>query len=195
MRLGSDAPIQRAGRVMGASDASGGDIFFEEDGGMRRLNEVTIRPARPADAAAVNAALRALSETMGDDHPTTDADIARAAFGARAVCRALIAGRGEALVGVALYSPFYSTVRASAGAYVSDLWVDGAIRGRGLGARLLAAVRDAAARDWGAGLIRLAVYHDNARARAFYERLGFVEGTGETCLTLEGAALAALGEG
>lgn len=162
---------------------------------MGRLNEVTIRPAEPADAAAMNAALRALSEGMGDDHAATDTDIARAAFGPQAACQGLVAERGNALVGVVLYSPFYSTVRAAAGAYVSDLWVDAAMRGHGLGARLLAAVRDAAARDWGAGVIRLAVYHDNPRARAFYERLGFVQGAGETCLTLEGAALAALEEG
>lgn len=170
-------------------------IFLRSRRAVEQLKEVRIRAAEPDDAGALNTALRALSRDLGDAHPTTDTDIARAAFGAQPVCRGLLAEHDGALVGAALYSPFYSTIRAAAGAYVSDLWVDAGMRGQGLGARLLAAVRDRAARDWGAAVIRLAVYHDNPRARAFYEGLGFVHGAGEICLTLDGAALAALGEG
>jgi len=68
------------------------------------------------------------------------------------------------------------------------------VRGLQLGPRLLAAVRDEAAARWGAGFIRLAVYADNPRAVAFYERMGFAARTGEVGMILEGAALGAIGD-
>ncbi|MFD1808579.1 GNAT family N-acetyltransferase [Gemmobacter lanyuensis] len=82
--------------------------------------------------------------------------------------------------------------RGGDGAYVSDLWVAGDQRGSGLGMRLLAAVRDAAAAEFGAVFLRLAVYDDNAAARRFYDRLGFRPKPDEIWLTLEGPALEAL---
>lgn len=150
-----------------------------------------MRHATPADAARLNGALRQLSETMGDTHRASDAQIAQA-LAPGGACLALLAESGEALVGAALFSPLFSTARGMAGVYVSDLWVDAAQRGAGLGPRLLAGVRDAGARLWGAGFVRLGVYDDNTRARAFYDRLGFAHAPDEHYLTLSGAALAAL---
>ena len=156
--------------------------------------EVTIRLAVAADAARLNAALRALSEDLGDAHRATDADIAAAGFGPDPAFRAVLALRDDAIVGVAVFSPIYSTTRALAGAYVSDLWVAQSARGSQLGPRLLAAVRDTAKARWGGGFIRLAVYTDNPRAVAFYERMGFSARTGEVGMILEGAALKAIGD-
>ncbi|OYX45516.1 MAG: hypothetical protein B7Z02_00730 [Rhodobacterales bacterium 32-67-9] len=156
--------------------------------------EVTIRLAEAADAARLNAALRALSDDLGDEHRATDADIAAAGFGAEPAFRALLALRGDATVGVAVFSPIYSTTRATAGAYVSDLWVAQSARGARLGPRLLASVRDAAQARWGGGFIRLSVYADNPRAVAFYERMGFSARTGEVGMILDGAALRAIGD-
>lgn len=151
---------------------------------------ITIRLAEAADAGRLNAALRALSADLGDTHRATDADIAAAGFGSEPAFRAILALRAEQVVGVAVFSPLYSTTRGCAGAYVSDLWVARAARGDGLGPRLLAAVRDA-----GAGFIRLAVYGDNPRAVAFYERMGFAARRGEVGMILDGAALKAIGDG
>ena len=150
---------------------------------------VTLRKAGPEDAARLNAGLRALSQDMGDTHRADDRQIARALGG---VCRAIMAEAGSDLAGLALYSPLISTTRGMAGAYVSDLWVAPGWRGVGLGPRLLASVRDAAARDWDAGFLRLGVYTRNRQARRFYHGLGFTEAADEHYLTLTGPALEAL---
>lgn len=150
-----------------------------------------LRAARPEDAPRLDAALRALSDSMNDAHRASEAQIA-SALAPGGPCRALMAETADALVGLAMFSPLFSTARGMAGVYVSDLWVDAGLRGAGLGPRLLAGVRDEGARLWNAGFIRLGVYADNTRARAFYDRLGFSHAPAEHYLTLSGAALGAL---
>ncbi|GAA4538259.1 GNAT family N-acetyltransferase [Amycolatopsis samaneae] len=54
-----------------------------------------------------------------------------------------------------------------------SMWVAPPARGNGFAARLVAAVRAAAA-EAGARAVVLQVFEDNARARRIYERLGFV---------------------
>ncbi len=156
--------------------------------------QITLRLATKEDAPRLNEALRALSHTMGDTHRAEDEALFNAAFGPTPACFGLLAeGLGQ-VIGVALYSPLFSTTRGMAGAYISDLWVDDAARGKGVGAVLLAGVRDTAAGQWGAGFLRLAVYENNPRALTFYKRLGFSPAAGETTLTIQGAALAAIGD-
>jgi ribosomal protein S18 acetylase RimI-like enzyme len=154
----------------------------------------TIRLAERADAPRLNAALQKLSQTMGDTHRADDLAIAEAGFGKTPAFYAELAEEGDQIVGVAVYSPLFSTVRGKAGVYVSDLWVDEAARGQRLGVRLLEAVRDDAKARWGAGFLRLVVYDDNPRAVSFYAGLGFRSSTGETVMTLEDSALTAMGE-
>lgn len=158
------------------------------------MDRIAIRPAEAGDVELLDAALRALSGDLGDTHRATAADLREAGFGPRPAFRALLALQGGGAVGVAVFSPLYSTTRGVPGAYVSDLWVAASARGAGLGQRLLAAVRDEAALQWGAGFIRLAVYADNPRAVAFYERIGFRTRTGEIGMLLEGEALERIGE-
>lgn len=157
------------------------------------MDEINIRPALPEDAAALNRALGQLSADMGDKHRATDADVARFCFGPSPVFHALLAETADGgIVGVAAYSPFFSTVYGAVGIYVSDLWVADQARGRKLGQRLLAAVRTAGLKAWDARFIRLNVYHDNPRALAFYTRIGFVAASGTQYLTLAGDAFEAL---
>ncbi len=157
-------------------------------------DKISIRRAVIEDAAALNQALAQLSADMGDVHRASDADIARFGFGEAPVFHAMLAETADGvIVGVAAYSPFYSTALGSVGIYVSDLWVAESTRGQQLGARLLAAVRDAGVTDWDASFIRLNVYHSNPRARGFYERLGFVANTETQFMTLAGDAVKALG--
>ena len=152
-----------------------------------------IRPATAGDVALLDAALRALSADLRDIHRATSEGLLAAGFGANPAFRALLALRDGRPAGAAVFSPLYSTTRGFPGAYVSDLWVAGAERGAGLGPRLLAAVRDEARALWGAGFIRLAVYADNPRAVAFYERLGFAARAGEVGMILEGTAFDRIG--
>lgn len=159
------------------------------------MDDISIRQALPEDAAAVNRALGQLSADMGDVHRASDADIARFCFGPAPVMQALLAEDADgSVVGVAAYSPFYSTVKGSVGIYVSDLWVAEQTRGKRLGVRLLSAVRAAGMKAWEASFIRLNVYHDNPKALAFYERIGFVPNAETQFITLAGKAYDALGD-
>ncbi len=158
------------------------------------MDRIRIRLAERQDVPQLNAALRKLSESMGDTHRAHDLLVESAGFGDTPAFFALIGERAGEVIGVAVYSPLFSTTRGRTGAYVSDLWVDAPARGQGLGVQLLAAVRDWAQAQWGASFVRLAVYDDNPRAASFYVGLGFVPAVAETSMTLEGAALAAMGE-
>lgn len=156
------------------------------------MAEITIRRAGANDVERLNDALRRLSDDIGDSHGGTPELLIQAGFGDHPAFRALLAEAGPEIVGAALYSPVFSTVRAGAGAYVSDLWTAAEARGQGLGPRLLAAVAEDAGQVWGATFLKLAVYDDNRRARAFYDRLGFSAAKGETTLTIDKESLAAL---
>ncbi|MXN63904.1 GNAT family N-acetyltransferase [Stappia sp. GBMRC 2046] len=160
------------------------------------MADVVIRRAGREDVAALHHALAELSADIGDDHGAGEADLLRHGFGPEPAFQALLAqplDTGEVL-GVAVYSPVFSTVRAGAGFYVSDLWVSQAARGMGLGKRLLGQVVAQAPQDWTVRFLKLAVYDDNPSARAFYERLGFVTDPRETYLSIVGEALDALKE-
>lgn len=156
------------------------------------MTDITVRTARPEDAAQLNTALRGLSEELGDAHGASDEDILRCGFGEKPVFRAQLAERDGASVGCALYSPLYSTIRAAPGLFVSDLWIAPDARGLGLGRRLLAAAARDADEAWGARFLKLTVYDDNHPAQAFYHRLGFRHDRRDQPQTLDGAALDAL---
>lgn len=159
------------------------------------MGDICIRQAVPDDAAVLNRALGQLSADMGDEHAASDADIARFCFGPSPVFNALLAEAADgSIVGAVAFSPFFSTVYGSVGVYVSDLWVAEQTRGRKLGQQLLAAVRAFGLDAWDARFIRLNVYHDNPKALAFYERVGFEPTTDTRYMTLAGTAYDALGD-
>ena len=157
---------------------------------------IVIRKAGREDVGALNHALARLSADIGDDHGASEADLLRHGFGPEKAFQALVAEDRETgeVLGVAVYSPVFSTVRAGAGFYVSDLWVSPSARGMGLGKRLLGQVIAQAPQGWRVRFLKLAVYDDNASARAFYDRLGFESDPQETYLSLAGEALHALKE-
>jgi len=134
---------------------------------------VHIRPAIEADAGAIAAMLARMGAELGDPCTSTEATIRAQGFGPGAHFSVLVAEADGAPVGFALYFPHFSTTRGRPGAYVQDIWTEPARRGAGLGVRLLAAVADRAAQDWGAAYLALGVHGHNAAAARFYQRLGF----------------------
>ena len=156
---------------------------------------VRIREGRPEDAGAVLSMLAALAGELGltERFASTEAAIRQHGHGARPLFSTLIA-EAEAPVGLALYFPHFSTMRGQPGVYVQDLWCAPGMRGQGLGAHLLAAVAEAAARDWGAAYMALSVHGHNADAGRFYARLGFEPASDERPVILGGQGFAALSE-
>jgi ribosomal protein S18 acetylase RimI-like enzyme len=148
------------------------------------MKGITIRLAEAADAAQLNAALRELSKDMGDTHLASDEDVLAAGFGKTPSFLALLAECENEVVGVAMFSSFYSTTRGTSGVFVSDLWVAKPRRGAGLARNLLASVCEVAADKWQCSCLRLNVYKDNHGAIAAYEKLGFDTDHNENVMTL-----------
>lgn len=125
-----------------------------------------IRPARPADGGALAAMLGAFKAETHRSPPAEAEPVLRAhGFGPGAAFAALIAERDGIPVGYALFVPAYDTESSARGAFLSDLYVTPAARGRGLGRTLIAATARAAARD-GGHFIYWEVPKSDSRARA-----------------------------
>lgn len=148
------------------------------------MTSVTIRPAGLADAAQLNSALRELSNDLNDTHLASNRDVELAGFGKSPCFSALLAELRNHVVGVAMFSPLYSTTRGAPGVFVSDLWVSKSQRGTGIARNLLAEVCESAAGQWGAAFLRLNVYRHNQVAIAAYEKLGFDTDLHEAVMTL-----------
>ncbi len=81
--------------------------------------------------------------------------------------------RGEMILGYVILVPFFSNEYGGVVGVVDELFVRGELRGKGLGGEMLELAKAiAAARGW----VRLTLETNaaNARARALYERKGFV---------------------
>jgi ribosomal protein S18 acetylase RimI-like enzyme len=150
---------------------------------------VTIRLAEAQDAETIHAGLLALARAMGaeDKIQSTPDDVLAHGFGNAPAFEVLLAEIDGTFAGLCLSFPSYSTWRGQRGIYVQDLYVDDAFRGRGIGEDLLrAAARRGKA--GGAGYLRLSVDVENAKARAFYERLGLVHSRDEQIHMIKGEA-------
>lgn len=147
-----------------------------------------IRPAAEWDLPQLDAALASLSHEIGDPHRTGVEELGRALFGTPTLAWALVAVAAHGLAGAVLFAPVFSTVRGGPGMFVSDLWVDPAHRGAGLGASLIGSAAERAGGLWGACFMRLAVHDANERAQGLYQRLGFEPVGAETAMVLAGEA-------
>ncbi len=146
------------------------------------MTDIQIRRAEKADIQSVNHALRQLSEHMSDPHPITDQTLSEAVFGEHGAAQILIAEKEDRLVGLTMFSPYVSTTLGGIGIYISDLWVDLSMRGKGLGPRLMYE----ATKQFPVPVrrIKLEVYQDNTNARETYLRLGFRPGKRAESLSL-----------
>ena len=156
---------------------------------------LTIRLAEVTDTDTIHAGLLAMARAMGSEGKiTSTADNIRThGFGDRPAFEVLLAEVEGAFAGLCLTFPSFSTWRGEPGVYVQDLYVDAAFGGRGIGEKLLRAAARRAKQS-GAGYIRLSVDIDNAKAEAFYERLGITHSAGEHIHMIKGEAFHAFAD-
>ncbi|HET7412980.1 MAG TPA: GNAT family N-acetyltransferase [Pararhizobium sp.] len=103
------------------------------------MQRLEIRPARPADAGAILGFIRDLAqyEHAADAVEANEDTIRETIFGNGATVHALIAERGGAPIGFAVYFFNYSTWQGRNGIYLEDLYVAPEHRGTGAGKALL----------------------------------------------------------
>ncbi|WP_420120038.1 GNAT family N-acetyltransferase [Nakamurella sp.] len=130
-----------------------------------------VRPAAPADAATVATLLHEFNAEYGTPTPGVGVLTARLQ-GLLAGPSTLAVLAGEPAVGLALVTLRPSVWYDGPVATLDELYVAPDRRGRGLGARLLAAVEQQVRRR-GAALVEVNVDGDGGGAPRFYERHGY----------------------
>ncbi|MBS0590084.1 MAG: GNAT family N-acetyltransferase [Proteobacteria bacterium] len=102
-------------------------------------DNLTLRNARPVDAAAIHALICELAdyEKLRHEVDASAADIERDLFGSNPRVFAQIAEYDGAVVGFALWFYNYSTFRGRHGIYLEDLFVRPTFRGKGIGKALI----------------------------------------------------------
>jgi GNAT superfamily N-acetyltransferase len=156
---------------------------------------LALRDARPDDAGTVLRFIRELAEYEKLLHEVraTEDDIRAALFGPRPAAEALIAEKGGAPVGFALWFTTYSTFNGAPGFYVEDVYVQPEHRGGGIGRAMfrhlarLALARGCKRMEW-------SVLDWNEPSVQFYRGIGAKPVRGWTTQRMDVAALAALVE-
>jgi GNAT superfamily N-acetyltransferase len=136
------------------------------------MSDVRVRPALASDAAILADMANDLNDHVGiHGRPFTPERILADGFGPRAAFTPMVAEIDGAVVGYVFFSPGYNTDVAARSMWLHDLFVAPAMRGRGVGYALIAAV---AAETLRAGYVSLewGVHTANAGALEFYRRLG-----------------------
>jgi GNAT superfamily N-acetyltransferase len=134
-----------------------------------------IRAATSDDVPLILQFIRALAayEKMLDDVDATEERLRATLFPVqgRPAAECVLAFADDAPAGFALFFSNYSTFLARPGLYLEDLFVNPALRGRGIGKALLLHLARLA-NQRGCGRMEWAVLDWNAPAIAFYESLG-----------------------
>jgi len=135
-----------------------------------------IRPALAEDAEAVGylagqfaGYLRSLGDTS--DFNLTAERYLRDGFGPQPAFAGLVAEIEGHVVGYLLYHFGYDSDAAARNLHIADLYVDSATRRQGAGRALVSAAAGIALKA-GAREMVWSVYHANALATTFYEKLG-----------------------
>ncbi|KQZ78256.1 acetyltransferase [Mesorhizobium sp. Root157] len=157
---------------------------------------VSIRPGRIEDADAIHGALLGIGDAVGERHKITSTvdDIRHFGFGPHPAFETLIAEIDSEFAGMCLYFPIFSSWMGRPGVYVQDLFVAERFRGFRIGERLLRRLTKLS-KDSGGVYLRLSVDTDNAKAKAFYERLGISHARGEQVHKILGEAFFQFADG
>lgn len=158
------------------------------------MDALTIRTAVPDDVSQIFAFIRALAayEKLSHEVVATEAQLQETLFGDRPYAEVLIAEWAGQPAGFALFFHNYSTFLARPGIHLEDLFVVPALRGRGIGRALLAALA-AITVERRCGRLEWNVLDWNTPAIGFYKKLGARPMDDWTTFRLTGDALADLG--
>ena len=159
----------------------------------RRLPQVRIEPATPANVPTILELIRELAdfERLLDQVVATEERLRESLFGDRPYAEVLMARMASESIGFALFFHNYSTFRAQPGMYLEDLYVRPGHRGLGIGTQLLARVAGIAV-DRGCGRFEWSVLDWNQRAIDFYKALGAEPLSDWTMFRVSGDSLVAL---
>jgi diamine N-acetyltransferase len=135
---------------------------------------VTLRKARAEDCDAMLSMIEALAEYqgVGDRVHVSAAELRRAGFSAAPQFEAIIAEDHGRPVGLAMFQTHYTIWDGTAALQITDLYVDEAVRGTGVGFRLVQEVARTA-RDRDCTGLQLNMVHANP-SRTSLDRIGFV---------------------
>lgn len=155
---------------------------------------LVIRPAVAADAALIVAFVMALAkyEKLEHEAKASEADITRDLFGVDPKVFCEIAEWDGKPVGFALWFYTYSTFQGRHGIWLEDLYVDPALRGKGIGKALLVELARRCVSE-GLGRFEWWVLDWNEPSIEFYKSQGGVMQDEWTKVRLEGEALLRLG--
>ena len=133
----------------------------------------TLRPATPADCAAIVGLIRELAVFERLEHlvVVTPETLHPQLFGARPAAEAVVGEVDGQVVAFALFFTNFSTFLGQPGLYLEDLYVQPAHRGSGLGTALLQHL-GALAVQRGCGRFEWSVLEWNEDAIGFYEKMG-----------------------
>ncbi|MFC7478588.1 GNAT family N-acetyltransferase [Dankookia sp. GCM10030260] len=142
-----------------------------------RLEDVRFEPVSPSDGPALLAMARAFHAE--DGHPLTDPGetaVLRVASGEEPLARAWVVRRISAPepLGYLILTLGYSVEYGGRDGFIDDLYLTPELRGRGIGARLLAFALERAA-ALGIGTLHLETEVGNADAERLYRAAGFEE--------------------
>jgi GNAT superfamily N-acetyltransferase len=155
---------------------------------------LTIRSATASDAATIIGFIAALAayEKLSHEAKASEADILRDLFGPAPKVFCEIAEWDGKPVGFALWFYTYSTFQGRHGIWLEDLFVDPAMRGKGIGKALLVNLARRCVAE-GLGRFEWWVLDWNAPSIDFYKAQGGVMQDEWTKVRVEGAALSRLG--
>ena len=153
---------------------------------------INLRPATSVDVPLILRFIRDLAayEKLAHEVEADESRLRASLFPAegRPVAECVLAFWDDQPAGFAVFFHNYSTFLARPGLYLEDLFVEPALRGRGIGQALL---QDCArlAHERGCGRMEWSVLDWNQPAKDFYRRLGAVEMTDWRICRLTGASL------
>ena len=153
-----------------------------------------IRPAAAGDAAQIVRFIADLAayEKLSHEANATEADIVRDLFGENPKVFCEIAEWDGQPVGFTLWFYTYSTFQGRAGIWLEDLYVDPALRGKGVGKALLVSLARRCVAE-GLGRFEWWVLDWNAPSIDFYKSQGGVMQDEWTKVRVDGDALLKLG--